>query len=207
MLAFPNASTESPAAFGPSFHTGLLEFSLCSWVRTGARYLGTILSYATEDNDNKLVLHGRDAAPRDAIHFVIGDPAFRELPVGRLLDRQWHHLCVIWSSLQGRYWFYVDRRLVSLGSSFRKGYEIPARGSLVLGQEQDTLGGGFEPSEAFVGNLAGLAMWDRALSPGEVSGIAIGNGLPRGPIFSLANITKLSGAVQKVSCSCLEHCL
>ncbi|KAL8175264.1 UNVERIFIED_CONTAM: hypothetical protein K2H54_017487 [Gekko kuhli] len=207
MLVFPNASTENFAAFGPHFHTALLELSLCSWVRTSARYLGTILSYATEDNDNKLVLHGRDAAPRNAVHFVIGDPAFRELPVGRLLDGRWHHLCVIWSSIQGRYWFYVDRRLASMGSRFQKGYEVPAGGSLVLGQEQDTFGGGFEPSEAFVGHLAGWAMWDRALSPGEVSGIAIGNGLPRGPILSLANVTKLSGAVQKVSCRCLEDCL
>ncbi|XP_015265419.1 PREDICTED: pentraxin-4 isoform X2 [Gekko japonicus] len=206
MLVFPNASTENFAAFRPSFHTALLELSLCSWVRTSARYLGTILSYATEDNDNKLVLHGRDAAPRNAIHFVIGDPAFRELPVGRFLDGRWHHLCVIWSSIQGRYWFYVDRRLASMGSRFQKGYEVPAGGSLVLGQEQDTLGGGFEPSEAFVGHLAGWAMWDRVLSPGEVSGIATGNGLPRGPVLSLANVTKLSGAVQKVTCSCLEHC-
>ncbi|XP_053221202.1 pentraxin-4 [Podarcis raffonei] len=207
MLFFPNASTENFAMFTPGFQAGLLELSLCSWVSTNANYLGTILSYATEDNDNKLVLHGRDAAPRNSIHFVIGDPAFRELPVGRILDGKWHHICVIWSSIQGRYWFYVDRRLASMGSKFQKGYEIPPKGSLVLGQEQDTMGGGFEPSESFVGYLAGLAIWDRALSPGEVSGIAIGRGLPRGTIFTLANISALHGALQKVNCTCLEHCL
>lgn len=207
MLFFPNASTENFATFTPGFQAGLLELSLCSWVSTSANYLGTILSYATEDNDNKLVLHGRDAAPRNSIHFVIGDPAFRELPVGRILDGKWHHICVIWSSIQGRYWFYVDRRLASMGSKFQKGYEIPPKGSLVLGQEQDTMGGGFEPSESFVGYLAGLAIWDRALSPGEVSGIAIGRGLPRGTIFTLANISALHGALQKVNCTCLEHCL
>ncbi|XP_053132425.1 pentraxin-4 [Hemicordylus capensis] len=207
MLVFPNASTENFATFKPGFPTGLLELSLCSWVSTNASYLGTILSYATEENDNKLVLHGRDAAPRNAIHFVIGDPAFRELPVGRLLDGRWHHMCVIWSSIQGRYWFYVDRRLASMGSRFQKGYEIPPRGSLILGQEQDTIGGGFETSEAFVGLLAGFAVWDRALSPGEVSGIATGKGLPRGPVLTLANISVLNGSVQKVDCTCLEHCL
>ncbi|KAJ7306038.1 hypothetical protein JRQ81_010404 [Phrynocephalus forsythii] len=184
MLIFPNSSTENFVTFTPSFKTELLELSLCTWVNTNANYLGTILSYATEENDNKLVLHGRDAAPRSGIHFVIGDPAFRELPVGRILDGQWHHLCVIWSSIQGRYWFYVDRRVASMGSKFRKGYEIPPGGSLVLGQEQDVPGGGFEPSESFVGFLAGLAMWDRVLSPGEVSSIATGNGLPRGPILT-----------------------
>lgn len=207
MLVFPNASTENFAAFQPSLQTSLLELSLCSWVRTSARYLGTILSYATEENDNKLVLHGRDAAPRNSIHFVIGDPAFRELPVGAVLDGRWHHVCVIWSSLQGRYWFYLDRRLASLGSNFRKGYEIPSQGSLLLGQEQDTLGGGFESSESFVGLLAGFAMWGRALLPGEVSSIALGEGLPRGTVLTLANVSMLSGSVRKVDCTCLEHCL
>uniref|UniRef100_A0A670ZA56 Pentraxin 4 n=2 Tax=Pseudonaja textilis TaxID=8673 RepID=A0A670ZA56_PSETE len=207
MLVFPNASTENFAAFQPGLQTSLLELSLCSWVRTSARYLGTILSYATEENDNKLVLHGRDAAPRNSLHFVIGDPAFRELPVGAVLDGRWHHACIIWSSIQGRYWFYLDRRLASLGSNFRKGYEIPPQGSLLLGQEQDTLGGGFDSSESFVGLLAGFAMWGRALLPGEVSSIALGEGLPHGTVLTLANVSMLSGSVRKVNCTCLEHCL
>ncbi|KAM3826789.1 pentraxin-4 isoform 2-T2 [Vipera latastei] len=207
MLVFPNASTKNFAAFQPGLQTSLLELSLCSWVRTSARYLGTILSYATEENDNKLVLHGRDAAPRNSIHFVIGDPAFRELPVGAVLDGRWHHVCVIWSSLQGRYWFYLDRRLASLGSNFQKDYEIPPHGSLLLGQEQDTLGGGFESSESFVGLLAGFAMWGRVLLPGEVSSIALGEGLPHGTVLTLANVSTLSGSVRKVDCPCLEHCL
>ncbi|ETE72134.1 H(+)/Cl(-) exchange transporter 7, partial [Ophiophagus hannah] len=88
MLVFPNASTENFAAFQPGLQTSLLELSLCSWVRTSARYLGTILSYATEENDNKLVLHGRDTAPRNSLHFVIGDPAFRELPHGDTTNTQ-----------------------------------------------------------------------------------------------------------------------
>ncbi|XP_007440889.2 pentraxin-4 [Python bivittatus] len=207
MLVFPNASTENFAAFWPSFRTSLLELSLCSWVRTSAGYLGTILSYATEENDNKLVLHGRDAAPRNSVHLVIGDPAFRELPVGPILDGRWHHVCIVWSSLQGRFWFYLDRRLASLGSNFQKGYQIPPRGSLLLGQEQDTVGGGFESSESFVGLLAGFAVWGRALLPGEVSSVALGKGLPQGTVLTLADVSVLSGSVQKVDCRCLEHCL
>nr|XP_006130647.1 pentraxin-4 [Pelodiscus sinensis] len=207
MLLFPNASTENFAAFGQAFRTGLHELSACGWGSTPARSLGTILSYATEENDNKLVLHGRNTAPPGAIHFVIGDPAFRELPVGRLLDGRWHHVCVIWSSLQGKFWFYVDRRLAALGSRFQEGYEIPPGGSLILGQEQDVVGGGFDPSEAFVGRLAGFAIWDRALTPGEVSSIVTGKGLPRGVILSLADVSSLNGWVQKVNCTCLEHCV
>ncbi|XP_018414077.1 PREDICTED: pentraxin-4 [Nanorana parkeri] len=206
MLIFPNSSTENYVTFTKGLREPLHELSICSWVKTNASYLGTILSYATEDNDNKLVLHGRNGATYDAFHFVIGDPAFRELPLVPLIDGKWHHTCFIWSSIQGKYWFYVDRRLTSTGSRFQKGYDIPPGGSLVLGQEQDTLGGGFDSSEAFVGSLAGFAMWNRALSPGEVSGIATGKGLPRGTILTLADDPLIHGAVERVDCTCLEHC-
>lgn len=33
----------------------------------------------------------------------------------------------------------------------------------VIGQEQDSVGGGFDPREAFVGSIAHLNVWDREL--------------------------------------------
>uniref|UniRef100_A0A8C9AM88 Pentraxin 4 n=1 Tax=Prolemur simus TaxID=1328070 RepID=A0A8C9AM88_PROSS len=205
-LVFPNASTENVVSLSPGFLTALRALSFCSWVRTASGHLGTLLSYATEDNDNKLVLHGRDSLVPGSIHFVIGDPAFRELPLQLLLDGQWHHVCVIWTSIQGRYWLHVDRRLVATGSHFREGYEIPPGGSLVLGQEQDSVGGGFDSSEAFVGSMSGLAIWDRVLVPGEVTNLATGRELPTGAILTLANATRLGGFVQRANCTCLELC-
>ncbi|XP_066236097.1 pentraxin-4 [Saccopteryx leptura] len=206
VLVFPNTSTENVVFLSPGFLSGLRALSFCSWVRTTLGHLGTLLSYATQDNDNKLVLHGRDTLAPGSIHFVIGDPAFRELALQPLLDGQWHHVCVIWTSILGRYWLHVDRRLAATGSRFREDYEIPPGGSLVLGQEQDSLGGGFDVSEAFVGSMAGLAIWDRVLVPGEVSHLATGKELPPGAILTLANATLIGGFVQKVNCTCLELC-
>ncbi|XP_057603438.1 pentraxin-4 isoform X3 [Hippopotamus amphibius kiboko] len=205
-LIFPNASTANVVFLRPGFLTGLQALSICSWVRTASGHLGTLLSYATEENDNKLVLHGRDSLAPGSIHFVIGDPAFRELPLQPLLDGQWHHVCVIWTSILGRYWLHMDRRLVATGSRFREGYEIPPGGSLVVGQEQDSVGGGFDGSEAFVGSIAGLAIWDRVLIPGEVSNLATGKELPTGAILTLANATSVGGFVQRVNCTCLQLC-
>lgn len=205
-LIFPNASTENVVFLSPGFLVGLRALSVCSWIRTASGYLGTLLSYATEENDNKLVLHGRDSLAPGSIHFVIGDPAFRELPLQPLLDGQWHHVCVIWTSILGRYWLHVDRRLVATGSRFREGYEIPPGGSLVLGQEQDSMGGGFDSSESFMGSVAGLAMWDRVLVPREVSHLATGKEFPPGAILTLANAASVGGFVQRVNCTCLELC-
>ncbi|XP_032316944.1 LOW QUALITY PROTEIN: pentraxin-4 [Camelus ferus] len=206
VLVFPNASTKNVVFLCPGFLTSLRALSICSWIRTASGHLGTLLSYATEENDNKLVLHGRDSLVPGSIHFVIGDPAFRELPLQLLLDGRWHHVCVIWTSILGRYWLHVDRRLVATGSRFREGYEIPPRGSLVLGQEQDNVGGGFDSSEAFVGSMAGLAIWDRVLVPGEVSNLATGKELPMGAILTLTSAISVGGFVQRVNCSCLQLC-
>ncbi|KFO34739.1 Pentraxin-4 [Fukomys damarensis] len=206
VFVFPNASTENVVFLSPGFLKALRALSFCSWVRVASSHLGTLLSYATEENDNKLVLHGRDSLVPGSMHFVIGDPAFRELRLQPLLDSRWHHLCVGWTSIQGRYWLYVDRKLVASGSHFRENYEIPPGGSLVLGQEQDIVGGGFDSAEAFVGSMSGLAIWDRALMPGDVANLFSEKKLPAGAILTLANATLVGGFVQRTNCPCLEDC-
>ncbi|CAH6786628.1 Ptx4 [Phodopus roborovskii] len=206
VLIFPNASTENVVFLSPGFLMPLRALSFCSWVRMASGHLGTLLSYATKDNDNKLVLHGRDSLVPGSIHFVIGDPVFRELSLQPLLDGQWHHICIIWTSMEGKYWLHIDRRIVATGSRFREGYEIPPGGSLVLGQEQDTMGGEFDSSEAFVGSISGLAIWDRALTPREVANFATGKELPTGAILTLTNATSVGGFVKRAKCTCLEQC-
>ncbi|XP_029582600.1 pentraxin-4-like [Salmo trutta] len=214
MLLFPSASSENYVTFSRSF-PALPELSVCLWIRVDVGYVGTLLSYATEDNDNKLVLYGRNSSSssyssstpsRATLDFVVGDPAYRELPVDSVLDGSWHHLCVLWSSIQGRFWHYTDRRLTSAGSRFRKGYEVPGGGLVVLGAEQDSQGGGFDPTEGFVGRLAGFTVWNRVLSPGEVTGVAMGRGVPRGVVLELGDVDGVHGEVQQVACECLEHC-
>uniref|UniRef100_A0A8C1PRW6 Pentraxin 4, long n=1 Tax=Cyprinus carpio TaxID=7962 RepID=A0A8C1PRW6_CYPCA len=207
MLLFPSASTENHVTFQRSFQTGVHELSICTWLKVDGKYLGTILSYATENNDNMLVLYGRNSGIRGVMNFVIGDPAYRELSLQNILDGHWHHLCIIWSSIEGRFLYYLDGHLISTGSKFQKGYEIPPGGSMILGQEQDSIGGDFDEAEAFVGRLAGFALWTRILSPGEVSGLASGKGVPRGAVLSLDDVDQMFGSVQHITCECLEHCM
>lgn len=46
-----------------------------------------------------------------------------------------------------------------------------ANGSLVIGQEQDRLGGGFSESEAFLGKLGMMDMWDVVLDEDNVTAL------------------------------------
>uniref|UniRef100_A0A8D0FY54 Pentraxin 4 n=1 Tax=Strix occidentalis caurina TaxID=311401 RepID=A0A8D0FY54_STROC len=189
VLLFPNTSAEHVAVLGPGLHQGLRALSLCTWLASPAPHLGALLSYNTEDGSSKLAMRGHGGNLTSSVHFVIGDRQFRELPVMPLLDGKWHHLCLTWSSSQGQY-----------------RYEIPAGGSLMLGREQGHPGRDFSAAEAFVGHLAGFALWSRALLPGEVANMATGQGLPRGPLLTLADAS-LQGGVCRVACPCLQHCL
>ncbi|XP_069726642.1 pentraxin-4 [Phaenicophaeus curvirostris] len=199
ILLFPNSSAKDTAVLGLGPRWGLRALSLCAWLATSAPCLGALLSYATEDGGSKLAVHGCGGGLPGSARFVIGDRQFRELPVTPLLDGKWHHFCLTWSSGQGQYRFYVDRRLLAAGSGFQQGYEIPTGGSLVLGQEQNRLGRHINTAEAFVGHLAGFAVWSRALLPGEVASMATGRRLPRGPLLTLGDAS-LHGGVRRVLC-------
>ncbi|XP_053813776.1 pentraxin-4 [Vidua chalybeata] len=206
VLLFPNTSAEHGAVLGLGPHRGLRAMSLCAWLATPAPRLGALLSYATEDGQNELAVQGHGGNRPGSARFIVGDGQVRELPVAPLLDGKWHHLCLTWSSGQGHYRFYVDRRLLAAGSGFQQGYEIPTGGSLVLGWGQDGPNVDLGTGEAFVGHLAGFALWRRALLPGEVARMATGRGLPRGPLLTLADAS-LQGGVRRVACPCLQHCL
>ena len=68
-------------------------------------------------------------------------------------DGKWHAICVTWDNENGTYQFFKDGAMEKQGTDFMKGYTIKAGGSLVLGQDQDNVGGGFKSSECFRGTL------------------------------------------------------
>ena len=61
-------------------------------------------------------------------------------------------------------WGYMDGQLRKSATGLKIGHVIPQGGTVVLGQDQDFLGGGFQSKEAFgPGQQADLNMWSRVL--------------------------------------------
>merc|ERR1711937_248766 len=54
-------------------------------------------------------------------------------------------------------------------NGFKAGASIRAGGTLVLGQDQDNVGGGFDASQSYQGDIYDLNLWEYALSEDEVS--------------------------------------
>ncbi|KAG5215475.1 hypothetical protein JEQ12_001051 [Ovis aries] len=72
------------------------------------------------------------------------------------------HICTSWESSTGIAEFWVNGKpLVKRG--LKQGYSVGAYPKIVLGQEQDSYGGGFDKSQSFMGEIGDLYMWDSVL--------------------------------------------
>ncbi|KAM9371396.1 neuronal pentraxin-1 [Phaethornis superciliosus] len=146
----------------------MYAFSICMWLKSNASPgMGTPFSYAVPGQANELVLIEWGNNPME---ILINDKVAK-LPFV-INDGKWHHICVTWTTRDGVWEAYQDGTQTGNGENLAPYHPIKPQGVLVLGQEQDTLGGGFDATQAFVGELAHFNVWDRKLSPGEVYGLA-----------------------------------
>ena len=83
-------------------------------------------------------------------------------------DGKWHHICQSWENKGGSWKLYKDGVVASQGTSLKSGHVIKAGGSITLGQEQDSLGGGFSAAQSFVGMMTNVNVWDHVLSIAQI---------------------------------------
>ncbi|KAL9972414.1 hypothetical protein ACROYT_G018712 [Oculina patagonica] len=81
---------------------------------------------------------------------------------------KWNHVCFTWSSANGDYKFYKDGVLVGSGSGLNKGGKIRFGGTTVIGQDQDTVGGGFNVDQSFVGEVTEVNVWGNVLAESDI---------------------------------------
>ena len=79
--------------------------------------------------------------------------------LGSANDGNWHHNCFTWQSSDGAVKYYKDGTLHIQDSGLKTNHTLREGASLVLGQEQDAGGGGFQRFQAFQGYLANLNIW------------------------------------------------
>ncbi|KAK7929196.1 hypothetical protein WMY93_005591 [Mugilogobius chulae] len=147
--------------------TEMYAFTACLWLRPTEGGIGTPFSYSVPGQPNELVLL---QGAHNPVELLINDKVAQlplELPRG-----QWQHLCVSWTLRDGVWKAYQGGRLKGRGEGLAAWHPIKPGGVLILGQEQDTVGGRFDASQALVGELSQFNLWDRVLKPAEVSALA-----------------------------------
>ncbi|KAM9329386.1 sushi, von Willebrand factor type A, EGF and pentraxin domain-containing protein 1 [Gastrophryne carolinensis] len=127
---------------------------------------GTPISYAIDSSDNAFLLTDYNGW----VLYVNGKERITDCP--SVNDGRWHHIVVTWTSTDGTWKVYIDGRLSDGGKGLSVGMHIPGGGALVLAQEQDQRGEGFNPAESFVGSISQLNIWDYPLSLEQVKSLA-----------------------------------
>ena len=80
---------------------------------------------------------------------------------------------------------------------------IRGAGSLVLGQEQDAVGGGFSASQSFVGEITGVNIWNRAIHHLEIASMSKSCRAGEGNVYKWSDFKPhIIGGVHLVSLSC-----
>ncbi|MFP6667949.1 MAG: LamG-like jellyroll fold domain-containing protein, partial [Pirellulales bacterium] len=89
------------------------------------------------------------------------------VPRAAILDGNWHHVVASWDTISDQTRLYVDGALA--GSAARSTTAMGAAGSFVIGQEQDTLLGGFSNGQRFVGDLDEVAIYNTVLPDSTIA--------------------------------------
>eukprot|EP00116_Pleurobrachia_bachei_P010093 sb/3470355/ len=151
------------------------EMTVSTWfypIETGSGGARSIFSYMKESNSagNDLLLY---ISSENTFRGYIDDRIFEESqledPSFYFNESRWYHLAFTWKNDTAA--IYVDGHILHqwVNSQFPTG--ISKKGMLVVGQDQNTYGGGFGLGDAFLGKLSGLVWLDRRLSDQEVKWI------------------------------------
>ncbi|KPP72362.1 neuronal pentraxin-2-like, partial [Scleropages formosus] len=146
----------------------MYAFTVCMWLKsTASPGIGTPFSYGVPGQANEIVLIEWGNNP---IELLINDKV-AQLPLS-VSDGQWHHICITWTTRDGLWEAYQDGEKLGSGENLAPWHPIKPGGVIILGQEQDTVGGRFDATQAFVGELTHFNMWDRVLRPVDIMNMA-----------------------------------
>ena len=207
-LKFPEeVSTSNYVKLNPDFSRATTSVTVCTWMKKylDPRVQHIWFSYAMFGRYNELMLS-------DYYHNAVGNSVYMLWTDLVLLKNEWYHFCVGWSASSDRMDFYVNGVLVQTEATSIS--SIGAGGTLVIGQDQDSLGGGFDKNQAFGGELYQLNVFSRKLRVEEIAAMyfdgrcsSLPSTLVHDVVLSWEDIlgATRSGAVQEVSAECSER--
>ncbi|XP_055965549.1 mucosal pentraxin-like [Sorex fumeus] len=168
-LLFPRESATDYVLLTPQQQKPLHNFTLCMKAFSDLPRGYSLFSYATRSHSNALLLHVNRPGE---FSLSIGDSeiVFRT-------TQSWlgaFHVCVSWESSTGIATLWVDGRPQGR-KGVSKGYVLEGEASIILGQDQDSFGGGFNAKQSLVGEVWDVHLWDRII-PMKRTGPSLQNG-------------------------------
>jgi VCBS repeat-containing protein/surface protein len=126
-----------------------------------------LVSYATTSFDDELQIVLRPDGQLELKVQNVSASTTDSIP--ELYDGQQHHIAASWDSTNGDVQLYVDGQIVQTFSEIAQGISLNTAGTLVLGQDQDSVGDDFESDQAFNGTFYDVRIWNEVRSEAEIS--------------------------------------
>ncbi|MEM9620732.1 MAG: LamG domain-containing protein, partial [Pseudomonadota bacterium] len=143
---------------------GLTNFTVSLWVNSANVNNKALISGARAGQSNALIYWYNNASLFGG--YVDNSAAF--VQGNNVFDGQWHHL--VWVRSGTQHCLYTDGALRGCATGSGVTLDVDA-GGLILGQEQDSLGGGFVASQAMTGLMDELLIFDLALDAAGINSI------------------------------------
>ncbi|XP_070569631.1 neuronal pentraxin-2-like [Ptychodera flava] len=189
------------------------DMSMCLWVRIPDPEVGhiyTFVSYAIKTNGNEITMEnpykrdGTDtfrllATIAKRMYWYVEDVGFED----------WTFWCFTLNFTGDKYLLYLNGHKIKQESEHEKSKNVNKRvqggGILILGQDQDSLGGGFQDSQAFQGHLTEFNLWNQFVDEREIQLLMCGLEYHSAIVswaysrFQLFEIQKISDTTRKFS--------
>ncbi|NXE69383.1 PTX3 protein, partial [Calcarius ornatus] len=173
-ILFPMRSRKIFGSVHPTSGMTLSSFTACIWLKvTEALDKTIVFSYGTRFNPYEIQLY----LSRASAVLTVGSAQHKLAATNVVVPGKWLHLCGSWSSENGSASLWAQGELAASAWHVAGAHTIPDGGILQLGQEKNgcCVGGGFDEALAFSGKLTGFNLWDRVLSPAEVTAQSTGD--------------------------------
>uniref|UniRef100_H2TB96 Carbonic anhydrase 6 n=1 Tax=Takifugu rubripes TaxID=31033 RepID=H2TB96_TAKRU len=142
----------------------LNAFTICMHVLSKPEEINTVLSYSSSEHDNEITISITEDMNAREVGLWIGN-AFVNLPHS-FRAHDWTNYCVTWSSDLGAAELWING-MVGEQRYLKSGYSVSLSGVFILGRDQDGVLG-ISNSNAFVGKMTDVNMWDYRLSTADI---------------------------------------
>jgi hypothetical protein len=128
--------------------------------------LDTLLSYATPGKDNELIIGSRGGQVRV---WLKGQEIATGIDEQLLFDGEPHQISMSWTNTDGRLQLHVDGEQEFERTGIATGASLASGGTLIFGQEQDSLNGGFDTAQYFGGSYQDVRVFDHVRNQAEIN--------------------------------------
>lgn len=182
MFVFPQQTKTAHVRLTPS-KTSFSSITVCHRSFTDLKRDHGLFSMATQSNSNEFLIFYKLSTNEIQPHVKTESVSYGGL---EYKPNTWHSMCTTWDGASGllQLWFNgqpLAKKYTTLQSSRSSSTPV-----IILGQEQDNHGGGFDINQSFVGMIADVHMWDYVLSSCEIQKYTAETGFTPGNVLNWA---------------------